>query len=229
MTSAAQFGSSATLCDFALLNQLAKLKPRSVVDFGAGAGKNGKIVRQVLGADCEIVAVEGYEPAANSLRSHGVYNRVDYSLLQDWVDKDPGHYSVAIFGDVIEHLTPREIHKVLRGCLKKFDHIIVVVPLHDIFQDDSYGNELEVHKAYITAGFFDRYKPVEKHIVEGEEYTIMNLLITPSRPERSLAKRIVWKGFHYTMLVLQPIGLARPVVSLIKATLGPYAGKLRTG
>jgi hypothetical protein len=53
----------------------------------------------------------------------------------------------------------------MRSAMEQFDHIIIVVPLHDIFQDDSYGNGLEIHWAYITHHFFDRYKPVEKHIV----------------------------------------------------------------
>lgn len=225
MTSSAQFGSSATLCDFVVENQLRKLRPKNVVDFGAGAGKNAQLIRNALG-QVEAIAVEGYEPAVRALKAQQAYSRAEHALIQDWIDSDKGQYSVAIFGDVIEHLTPREIHKVIRGCLQKFDHIIIVVPLHDIFQDDSYGNELEVHKAYVTEGFFDRYKPVEKHIIEGS-YTIMNLLISSRRAKKPLIKRVMWGGFHASMLALQPLGLARPLVSLIKAVFGRYAGALR--
>jgi hypothetical protein len=200
----------------------------NLVDFGAGAGKNGKLARSVLGSTCKLIAVEGYEPAAIVLREQNIYDRVDHALLQDWVDSEKERHSVALFGDVIEHLTPSEIHRVLKACIKKFDYVIVVVPLYDIFQDDSYGNELEVHKAYITPSFFDRYKPAERHIVEGETYTIMNLLIETRRPKKPLLKSVLWNGFHLTMLALQPLGLARPLVSAIKATIGARAGKLRT-
>ena len=217
-----QFGLSEYICDFALVEQLRKLAPASVVDFGAGYGKNGEIVRKILGAACTLVAVEGFGPAADALRSGGVYDRVSHSLLQDWLDNNNAPYSVAIFGDVIEHLTPREVHRCLELCMRKFDHIIIVAPLHDIFQDGAYGNELERHKTYITQGFFDRYRPIQRHVIVGSDYTIMNVLIQTRLPKKSLATRAAWSAFHMAMLALQPVGLARPTVDLLKMTLGRY-------
>lgn len=216
MTSEAQLGSSTSLCDFVLEHQLLQLKPSSVVDFGAGGGKNGRLVRRVL-PDVKLTAVEGYEPACAALRNGGIYSDVWSGLIQDWVSQGSERYSVAIFGDVLEHLKPGEIHDVLRACLHKFDHIIIVVPLHDIFQDDSYGNKLEIHKSYVTEHFFDRYHPTEKHIVEGS-YTIMCLLISTRRQRKPLFNRIAWNVFHASMLALQPLGLARPLVDLLKLT-----------
>jgi len=227
MTSAAQFGSSATLCDAALEDQLLKLDVSEVVDFGCGAGKNGKIIRRVLGNDCKLIGVEGYRPAVDALREAGGYDRVDFALLQEWVERAPDRHNVALFGDVIEHLTPREIHRVMRACVRKFDHIIVVVPLHDIFQDDSYGNELEIHKSYVTEGFFDRYRPHEKHVVTDGKYTIMNLLITPGRGRKPFLARALWGGFHVAMLTLQPVGLARPLVAMLKSIFGRRVGRAR--
>lgn len=217
-----QFGLSEYICDFALVEQLRKLKPTSVVDFGAGHGKNGEIVRKILGSACTLVAVEGFKPAADALMAGAVYDRVACSLLQDWLDTDTQTYSVAIFGDVIEHLTPREVRRCMKLCMRKFDHIIVVAPLHDIFQDGAYGNELERHKTYITAGFFDRYCPIQRHVIDGTDYTIMNVLIQTRRPKKPLAVRAVWQAFHMAMLALQPLGLARPAVDLLKMTLGRY-------
>jgi hypothetical protein len=91
MTSEAQFGASAWVCDFVLENQLQKLNPVSVVDFGAGGGKNGKIVRKVL-QHCKLIAVEGYEPAAKALAAGPIYDTAVHSLLQDWVVQAPGRY-----------------------------------------------------------------------------------------------------------------------------------------
>lgn len=224
MTSAAQFGLSEYICDFALEDQLRKLKPTSVVDFGAGAGKNGEIVRRILGKECKLIGVEGFGPAADALVASGSYDRVSHSLLQDWLDIDTGAYSVAIFGDVIEHLTPGEVHRCLRACMQKFTHIIIVAPLHDIFQDGAYGNELERHKTYITKGFFNRYSPIQRHTIVGADYTIMNVLIQTNLTKKPLAKRAAWNVFHLVMLTLQPLGLARPTVDFLKMTLGRYKG-----
>jgi hypothetical protein len=226
MTSEAQLGSSATLCDYILQNQIGKLEPKSVVDFGAGGGKNGRIVRRV-NHDCNLIGVDGYEPAAKKLNEGDVYSSAQHLLIGDWFRKAGERHSVAIFGDVIEHLGPREIRNVMRQAVKRFDFIIIIVPLHDIFQDASYGNELEIHKTYVTENFFDRYRITEKHIVHGKEYTIMNVLINNRDVPKPLLKRVMFAGFHYLMLVTQPIGLARPCVNLLKLVLGKKAGELR--
>jgi hypothetical protein len=222
-----QAGASTWLCDYIVKQQLASLRPTEVVDFGAGAGKNGRIVRSVLGTNCKLIGVEGFERSASLLREQGIYDRVDTSLLQEWVGRDSGRYSLAIFGDVIEHLNAREIHRVVGRCLERFTYVIIVVPLYDIFQDDAYGNPLEVHKSYITSGFFDRYKPVEKHIIESAEFTMMNLLLWVNREKKPLYRRFLWGMFHIAMLILQPVGLARPTIDLLKRTVGRYKWLIR--
>jgi len=222
-----QYGASTWLCDYIVAQQLRALAPREVVDFGAGAGKNGELVRQVLGRDCRLIAVEGFEKTAKMLRGGSIYDQVDHCLLQEWVDRNAAPHAVAIFGDVIEHLTPREIHYVVRRALTQFKHLIIVVPLYDIFQDDAYGNPLEIHKAYITGSFFDRYKPTEKHIIESPDFTMMNLLIHSERVTKPLHRRLAWQAFHLGMLTLQPIGLARPTVDVLKRTVGRYKRLIR--
>jgi hypothetical protein len=222
-----QYGSSTSLCDYIVLHQLELLRPKDVVDFGAGAGKNGRLVRRALGEACRIIGVEGFSECAKMLAGQGEYDRVDAMLLQDWISRESQHYSVAIFGDVLEHIKPREIHKVLRRCIRKFDHIIIVAPLHDIYQDDAYGNPLEIHRTYITQNFFDRYKPVEKHIVHGEEFTMVNLLISTRRTSDKWYRRCSRRLFHIIVLSLQPFGLARVFVNCLKRSANRYKWLLR--
>lgn len=223
----AQHGSSTSLCDYIVEHQLDLIRPRAVVDFGAGGGKNGRLVRAILGTKCKLIGVEGFQPAADRLAEVGDYDRVDRALLQDWVGRDLERYDVAIFGDVLEHLPPSEMHYVMRKCLEKFDYFIIVVPLYDIYQDDVYDNPLEVHRAYVTHSFFDRYNPLEKHVIEGSGYTIMNVLIKSHRDPVPPYQRIMRVGFHRIMLILQPVGLARPFVDLLKRTLLRYKWLIR--
>jgi hypothetical protein len=227
MTSTEQLGASAYYCDFVLEHYLEQIRPTTIVDFGAGGGKNGLIARRVLGDACEVIGVEGFERSANTLRAGNVYNRVDCALLQDWITKEQGKYAMAVFGDVLEHLAPSAIHASIRSCLGKFDHILIVCPLWDIFQSAAYGNELEKHKTYVTMNFFDKYRPISKCIVEGDDYTIMSILIDAHRQKQPLTKRAVWAAFHVLMLSLQPIGLARPAVDAIKYVLRGRAGRFR--
>lgn len=218
------FGSSDYSTVHLMQEQLCRLKPVSVVDFGPGQGKYGQIVRRVLGAHCELlIGVEGDQHAADALAAKGIYDEVYPQLLQNWLSwHAPNHYSAVIFGDVIEHLKPGEIRKAMSDCMRMFDHIIIVVPLYDIFQDGVATNPLEKHQTYVTEGFFDRYLPIEKHIVESDGYTIMHLLIDTKRQRKSLKTRFMRSAFHMTMLTLQPMGLARPLVDVLKKLFGRH-------
>jgi Methyltransferase domain len=224
---APRLGRSASLCDFELLHQLETLQPKSVVDFGAGGGKNGRLIRQVLGKQCRIIAVEGFEPTVRHLRQLGEpYDEVHHALLQEWLASSSEHYDLAVFGDVLEHVPPRTVHAVIERALERFSNVIVVAPLHDLFQDDKDGNTLEIHRTYMTRGFFDRYRPLEQHVIYGSSYAIMNVLLARRRPT-PLVKRTAQRVFHTTMLGLQPFGLARPLVEALKLVARPLKHLIR--
>jgi 2-polyprenyl-3-methyl-5-hydroxy-6-metoxy-1,4-benzoquinol methylase len=108
-----RYGSSCTFLDYVVRHQVSEMKPNSVVDFGAGAGKNGKLIREVLGSACTIVAVEGYPQTARTLSESGPYDEVTCELLQGWHANSTQHYDLAVYGDVLEHLTPKEIRQVM--------------------------------------------------------------------------------------------------------------------
>src|SRR5688500_4610268 len=102
MTSEAQLGSRAAVCEFVTESQISKLAPQSIVDFGAGGGKYGRLIRKALGKSPRIIGVDGYRPAVDALREGGVYDGASCKLLQDWLDDTSDRHSLAIFGDVFE-------------------------------------------------------------------------------------------------------------------------------
>jgi cyclopropane fatty-acyl-phospholipid synthase-like methyltransferase len=210
-------GGSSKQCDWVTKEQIKTLNPKSVVDFGSGRGKYCRFVRELLGSDVLITAVDGYKPAADNLEKSGLCNHVDHVLLQRWFDGNKEKYDLAIFGDVLEHLPPRKIKSVLRKSFEVFKWIIIVLPLYDIFQRDSYGNKLEDHVAYIGPDFFDKFHPLEKHIVskarDGTPYDIMNILLSSEyKDTRKPVKKILRQVRHYLILTLQHIGLAKAFV-----------------
>lgn len=222
-----QYGVSSWLCDFILRHQITETKPEQIVDFGAGGGKCGRIAREVLGKDVKLIAVEGYKKTADMLSEQGLYDEVHCSLIQNWVKTNIVSYDLAIFGDVLEHLTSEEIHKVISQCMNVFKRILIVCPLHNIFQEAEYGNILEVHRTYITRHFFDRYNPNEVHIIRRKNQTIMNVSILPSSESKPLYRKLSLFVFDKCMLILQPIGLARPFVNLLKRTVMRYKWLLK--
>jgi hypothetical protein len=218
-----QHGSSTSACEWVVRRQLEVIKPTTLVDFGAGGGKQGNLARSVLGTSCRLIAVEGYLPSVEHLRTHGPYDEVHHALLQDWIGAATGHYDVALFGDVLEHVPPRTIRRVMERCQTLFDHILINIPLHDLYQDDSYGNALEIHRAFITEHFFDRYHPVERHLVQAGRYTIMNVRISKGGRAPGVPARLLNAYLRAT----QPIGLARPTVDLLKRYGRRFKGLVR--
>jgi hypothetical protein len=226
-THSQRYGASVPLLDYVLREQVARARPRTVVDFGAGGGKNGRLLREILGESVRLIAIEGCAATAQMLQGAKLYDEVHCRLLQDWLREATEQFDLATFGDVLEHLTPREIHRVVRRSQTCFREIIVVVPLGDIIQGAEYGNPLEVHRTYITSGYFDRYKPVEKHIAVGGSWTIMNVRISGRPKVFSLRHRIVRTLFHSLMLVLQPIGLGGALACILRKYFTRYHWILR--
>jgi len=212
----AMHGRSATTCDYILEKQLSTIQPKSIVDFGAGAGKNGELVRKVLGKSIYIMAVEGHDITAKMLCERGLYNEIYSGLISDWLIENTNIYDLALFGDVLEHLKPRDIHKVIKECYKYFKNIIVVCPLHSIFNEDRINNPLEDHKTYITENYFNRYTPYEKHIIRDSGYTMMNVNISTERINQNTFRLFAMDIFHISMITLQPFGLAKPYAETIK-------------
>lgn len=214
-----RYGGSAHSCDYIFANQIRGLNPRSAVDFGAGDGKMGRIIRECFGKECQITAIEGHEETGAMLAKEGPYDTVKVCLLQDWVQQNAAHYDLAIFGDVLEHLTPSQIYKVMNKCTETFDHIIIHAPLYEIFQESVHGNPLQFHQSYITPRFFDRFSVTEKHIVFDGCYTIMNVLIRSAKERRPFYRRSAGFAFHHIILLMQSMDLAKPFVLFLKKHL----------
>jgi len=212
------YGGSWTILDFVTRRQIACIQPKTAVDFGAGAGKNGRIVREVLGNACRIVAVEGFARTVEKLKKDGIYDQVCGMLISDWLHANAQHHDLAIFGDVLEHLPRREIFRTVRSALKVFGEIIIVVPLCDVCQGTEYGNALEVHRAYIDERYFDCFNPVEKHIIKDNVHIMMNVRLNgrQSLAASGLLKLDRHRVFSYGMMALDRIGLAKGFYEALK-------------
>jgi hypothetical protein len=227
VTESQQYGASNKLLDYVFRQQVSAAKPMTVVDFGAGAGKNGKLLREVLGKGVRLIAIEGCPGTAEMLRGQGVYDEVHCELLQSWICGITERYDLATFGDVLEHLTPRDIHRVIRRAQRNFSEIIVTVPLGDILQGEVYGNPLEVHRTFITGKFFDRYKPVEKHIAIGTNWTIMNVRIAHHQRIFALRHRAARSLVRTSLRALQALGLGGLLAGVLRKRFARYHWMLR--
>jgi hypothetical protein len=204
-------GSSDTTLDYISQAQIQSVAPARVVDFGAGAGKYGRLIRAVRGKDCHITAVDGFVKTAEYLSRNKDYDVACCALIGEWLASNTRQYDLAIFGDVLEHLSRREIFQTLRQARKWFNEIILVVPLFDVSQNAVYGNSLETHRAYISERYFDHLNPLEKHVVRTDKYVMMNIRINRSCEEKSWRTCSRHDLFRHAMVWFDRIGLAKTV------------------
>lgn len=143
-------GGSWGLTDDVAKLQLKRISPASVIDFGAGLGKYGLMVREVLGKNVMISGIEIFKKSVEWLESEGIYNDVENIDLVDWYDGKK--YDLGIFGDVLEHLEYEDIKSILKNHknAETFKNIMIILPLGDCPQDSCGGNEAERHKCIIS-------------------------------------------------------------------------------
>jgi hypothetical protein len=160
--------------------QLLAIRPAAVVDFGAGAGKMGRLCREALGDSVRLTGVEGCPSTVEILKEARIYDAVEGALLQEWISRNKRQYDLAIFGDVLEHVTRREAFRALNAVTAFCRNVIVNVPLRNLQQDGNEVNPLEEHKAYLFEYDFDkRYIIREKHLFNPDPgYTMLNVWIT---------------------------------------------------
>lgn len=180
-----QGGVSNDLMASYVAQQVREIGPRRVVDFGAGLGKMGRLCRELLGDEAALVAVEGFERTAETLRAMNLYNRVDHALIQDWLRANTERFDLAIFGDVLEHLTRKQAFEALNRALAVAANVIINIPLRNLHQDCD-DNPLELHRGYFTDRCFDaRYVLREKHVASPSAgYAKMNMWIVARRQFR---------------------------------------------
>lgn len=123
------------------------IKPRSVLDIGAGAGTYAKLIADKAGAHW--TALEVWTPYIKRYKLADKYDQVivadarylDYSLIKP---------DMVIAGDVLEHMTKAEAQSVIDRFKEHANSIIICVPLVHLDQSAYMGNWFEEHKDHWT-------------------------------------------------------------------------------
>jgi len=164
----------AEVCDYIL--KLAKKKPMSsqfrILDVGACDGKWADLIQHSasLGYYPAIImdAVEAFVPNAIGIETK--YNHVYPYEIQGFTYRR-GVYDLALFGDVIEHMTVQDAQKVLTYALSRCSEVIVGVPFQ-YPQGAIYGNPYEIHiQDDLTPALFEeRYPGFEMFLRPKHDY-----------------------------------------------------------
>lgn len=140
---------SANTFDSILQDHVVKLNPKSILDVGAGSGKNGKLIRQT-GYKNKLECLEPTEEYVTQYALSNIYDTIHTKNIQEFVNTQyKFSYDLIIFGDVLEHLFRSQVIDYLDYFLYKSKWIIVLWP-NNMPQDDYGNNPYEIHKSNFT-------------------------------------------------------------------------------
>ena len=114
--------------DDVVTSVLAKIQPESILDIGAGAGKYGVMVRDLL-PSCRRIAVEIEESYIRDFELQKLYDDIRLMSAADLItDARNELFDVAIIGDCIEHLPKSTGLDLLNFLVYRTKYIIVLAP-----------------------------------------------------------------------------------------------------
>jgi SAM-dependent methyltransferase len=146
-----------------IVDVIASLRPRSVLDVGAGYGKYGLLAREYGDAE-RVDAVDANAPRFQ------VYDHVyvgDIRHLDTVLPADAPHYDLALFIDVIEHLEKPEALKVLDDLTRRARRVLITTPFGFRTQEIP-GMPFETHRSgWYPWEFSKRYRVVRSSVFPG--------------------------------------------------------------
>lgn len=127
-----------------------QIRPRTVIDIGAGSGTYARAVRGHSPWKGRWTAVEAWEPYVDQFGLHGLYNAV---VVEDARRLTASFYRAdcVIAADVLEHMTRADAVALLDKIRAHAANLIVSVPVLHLDQEAVNGNPYERHIDHWTA------------------------------------------------------------------------------
>lgn len=155
----------------AIMNEVYRLQPKTVLDLGIGFGKYGPLLREVLDGmhgRCRredwqacLIGYEVHKPYKNHCWDcYSVVWEGDFqNKLPDatrWFEK----WDLVMMIDSLEHMEPMSGAAFLSELVANNRHVIISVPVVPMPQGAVYGNEFETHCTHHDGTEFERFDPV---------------------------------------------------------------------
>lgn len=121
---------------------IGELKPQTVIDVGPGAGKYGRLIREVS-PETTTTAVEIWEPYVETYGLRSIYNTV---IVGDARDFDGGyHVDLVILGDVLEHMSKADAVALWTRVSSQAKAAMMSIPIIHFPQGAEHDNPYETH------------------------------------------------------------------------------------
>jgi trans-aconitate methyltransferase len=132
--------------DELMRHALAWIDPRSALDVGAGAGKYGRLLREIAPA-CETTGVEVDQTYIERFALRDVYTRIEVCDVTGWWQQSEQlTFDLVILGDCLQIMTKSAGADLLNAMVYRCGWLIVLVP-EFVVQGAADTNRNEVHRS----------------------------------------------------------------------------------
>lgn len=154
----------------AIMNEVYRLQPKTVLDLGIGFGKYGPLLREVLDGMHGRCRSDQWKSDLCGYEAHSDYRNPCWDLYSEVVVCDFSvsyetedyfsQWDLVLMIDSLEHLNPAAGKRFLRNLLGNNNHVIISVPVVPMPQGAMYANEYETHRTHHDGTEFERFNPV---------------------------------------------------------------------
>jgi 2-polyprenyl-3-methyl-5-hydroxy-6-metoxy-1,4-benzoquinol methylase len=143
--------------------KIKELNPKTVLDVGAGQGVYLDLIRESLGNDVIVTAVEVWQPYIDQFN---LQNRYDYLYPIDVREMTSFNYELVILGDILEHMTEQDAISLWDRISKEATYAIISIPIIHYHQDAINGNPYEVHveEDWNTQKVLEKFHSIIEHV-----------------------------------------------------------------
>lgn len=133
-----------------------KNKCSNFLDIGSGAGKYGKLIRNLF-PDANIIGVEAEKKYIKEFKLKDTYNNIYHEYIENFIDRYPDFQTeIVIIGDCIEHLKKSAGIDLINFLIYRAKYILIIYPTK-VIQYSWQGHHTEAHRSVWTdkdfAGF----------------------------------------------------------------------------
>lgn len=137
-----------------IMDAIIAVKPRSILDIGAGFGKYGVLCREYMefwdGREqyrkfkCRIDAVEAFKKYITPVHEY-VYDNIHIGDISEVVGSLKINYDLVLMIDVLEHITKSETWMFFNNLLRNNRGVLISTPRNPSKQGAAFNNPYEEH------------------------------------------------------------------------------------
>ena len=118
-----------------------------ILDIGVGEGTYFNLINRDnnIAKTAEWIGVEVWEPYIHKYQLASKYNQIINQDVRKLNWNELGHFSVALAGDILEHMTKEESIRLVDEILDHTDTLIISIPIIYYPQGEFEGNPYEEH------------------------------------------------------------------------------------